>query len=79
MHGGGQKKKRRRKMVNDVPKVAPTGRYNCKQAAQLLGISTKTLLAHTKANYIQCGYHQCNGRKFYLGSEIVRYWGGEYA
>ena len=55
------------------PQAVPAGRYNSKQASALLGIHRNTLRNYTDAGEIKCGYRK-NGRKFYLGREIVRFW-----
>ena len=65
-------------MVSEPPKVARDGHYNVKHTAAALGISTKTVKRHTDANYIKCHYHKYSGQPFYLGADILRYWGAEY-
>lgn len=65
-------------MVNERPKVKSDGRYSPKETAQLLGIGTTTLYLHTRQGHIRFGVHSHNKRRFYLGSEITRFWGAEY-
>lgn len=65
-------------MVNEPPKVCKEGRYNVKETAAILGVSARTIRRHTEAHLINCGYRKSNGLPFYLGSEILRYWGAEY-
>lgn len=61
-----------------IPEVAESGRYSVSQTAEALEISRKTLWAHTGAGLIKHGTRKSNGRKFYLGSEILKYWKAQY-
>ena len=61
-------------MVTTEPKVSTTGRYGVMQTCELLGIHKKTLNRYTMAGLISCGFRRQTCRKFYLGSEIVRFW-----
>ncbi len=61
-------------MTAEIPSVSNTGRYAPKQACMALGISLRTLQIHTKEGKIKCGRRRINGRPFYEGSEIIRYW-----
>ena len=64
-------------MITTEPKVDKDGRYSAKEAASLLGVSRSTLARDVKAGKIKCGIRRSNGRRFYLGMEIVRYWKAE--
>lgn len=63
-------------MVVDEPKVSPTGRYTIGQAAEILGVHRNTLRRYTNTGPtgITCQHRKSNGRKFYTGLEIVRFW-----
>ena len=63
-------------MVNEEPKIPPTARYSIGQAAQILGVHRNTLRRHTNTGPtgISCNYRKSNGRKFYTGLEIVKFW-----
>lgn len=63
-------------MVNEEPKVSPTARYSIEEAAALLGIHRNTLRRHTNTGPtgISCSFRKSNGRRFYTGLEIVRFW-----
>ena len=54
-------------MVNYEPKAALNSRYTIEEAAELLGI-------HVKQGLLRCGFRRNNRRKFFLGSEIIRFW-----
>ncbi len=64
-------------MITDMPHVALEGRYSVTEASALLGIDRKTLRVHTLANRIKFGIRRSNGRKFYTGRELLRYWKSE--
>ncbi len=61
-------------MTTEIPDVTMTGRYNVTQTSAALGINKSTLLRYTMAGLINCGFRRRTYRKFYLGSEIIRFW-----
>lgn len=61
-------------MTNERPKVERDGRYSIKDTASLLSVSTMTIRRHTKAGLLACEKWPHNGRTFYTGKEILRYW-----
>ena len=61
-------------MVNYEPKAALNSRYTIEEAAELLGIHHNTLLRYVKQGLLRCGFRRNNRRKFFLGSEIIRFW-----
>ena len=65
-------------MVTEEPKVSDAGRYSATETAKVLGIHRDTLRKHTENRLIKFGLRRTNGRKFYLGSEIKRYWRSSY-
>ncbi len=64
-------------MINEKPDVIPKGRYTLKEAAQKLDISITTIYRYVSSNIINC-LTRSNGQRVILGSEITRFWGGEY-
>lgn len=66
------------RMVNDKPKVKNDSLYSPKETAFILGIGIATLYKHTKLGHIKPKYRECNNRRAYPGSEILRFWGAEY-
>lgn len=56
------------------PEVNKTGRYGIGEAAELLGIHRNTLRNYTEQGLIKCGIKRQTGKKFYQGSEILRFW-----
>lgn len=63
-------------MVNEQPQIPPSARYTIQEAAQILGISRNTLRRYTNIGPtgIRCSYRKSNGRKFYTGLDIVKFW-----
>lgn len=64
-------------MNTTMPNVEPNGRYDSNQTSEYLGIHRDTLYKYTHVTKdIECGYRHVGGRKrkFYLGSEILRFW-----
>lgn len=56
------------------PKVSATGRYSVTEAASALGIHRNSLRKYTEQGAIKCGFRRPTARKFYLGSEIIKFW-----
>jgi excisionase family DNA binding protein len=65
-------------MVTEEPKISDAGRYSVTETAKLLGIHRDTLRRYTESRLIKFGLRRTNGRKFYLGSEIKRFWSSSY-
>lgn len=60
-------------MVTSEPKVNLTDKYPIGKAAKVLDVSRWTLLSKYKAGMIKA-IHSRNGRKYFTGREILRYW-----
>ena len=56
------------------PKVAETGRYSITETCNVLGIHRNSLRKYTDQGFIKCGFRKVTARKFYTGSEILRFW-----
>ena len=61
-------------MTPTEPTCSPTGRYTTNETCAILDISRATLWRLTKAQSIKFGVRKCNGRKFFIGSDIIRLW-----
>lgn len=63
-------------MINEEPKVNQNGHYSVIETAAALGISRRSLERYTLKGFdgIKCSHHRCNGRRFYTGYEIIRFW-----
>ena len=61
-------------MVSMQPTLNINGRYTAKEASEALGVHRNSLRNYEKAGLIRSGIHRSNGRKFYTGREIIRFW-----
>ena len=64
-------------MVALEPKVSPNGRYSIIDTCKLLGIHRNTLTRYVNRGRINCRIRESTGQKFYLGSDILRFWKNE--
>lgn len=56
------------------PNVALDGRYTVMQTCRALGIHRNTLARYTESHMIKCSYRRCDGKKVYLGANIIQLW-----
>lgn len=56
------------------PNVSATGRYSVGETSAALGIHRNSLRRYTEQGLIKCGFRRPTARKFYLGSEIIKFW-----
>lgn len=57
----------------EMPAVTMNGQYSSAEAAQRLGIHRNTLSQWVaRGGVIKCKVRRANGRRFFLGSEIIR-------
>lgn len=56
------------------PQVVQSSRYSMEEAAELLAVHRNTLLRYAKEGKIRFGIRRGTKRKFFLGSEIIRFW-----
>ena len=62
-------------MVTSIPPIVSNGgRYTIDETCKILCIHRTTLRRYTESGLIKCGDRRESGRKFYLGSEIMRFW-----
>lgn len=61
-------------MVSLEPHVNMSARYSIDETCKLLGVHRHTLRIYTNDGKIRCGIRRGTARKFYLGSEIIRFW-----
>lgn len=59
------------------PKVNMAGRYSVTETSAVLGIHRNSLRKYTEQGLIKCGFRKPTARKFYLGSEILKFWRGQ--
>lgn len=61
-------------MVAEEPKVNITGKYPISEAAAALGYSRRHLLRLADEGLIGFVCSRKNGRKYFTGREILRFW-----
>lgn len=61
-------------MTSNEPNVSDTGRYSITETSRILEVSSETIRRHTKGGMINCKFSKVNGRRFYTGTEIKKYW-----
>lgn len=64
--------------TSEEPQIPDTGRYSATQVSKILNIHTTTLRKYTEEGLIKCGIRKSNGRKFYTGADIKRFWRATY-
>ena len=57
-------------MRTSVEHVDPSGLYNCRQAADALGVSVSTIWRYTRCGTLHALYAASDGRPRYRGSEL---------
>lgn len=65
-------------MTTLEPEVADTGRYSLGETCKVLKLSMKTVLKNYEAGHIRCTVRKDNGRKVFQGSDIKRFWKGQF-
>ena len=61
-------------MVTEMPEVTPSSRYTVMETCRLLGIHKNSLRKYTLTGRIKAGTRMSTAKKFYLGSEILKFW-----
>lgn len=61
-------------MTNTIPDIPDAGRYSIKETCTLLKISRSLLYSHINDELITPGTRPINGRKYFTGAEIKRFY-----
>lgn len=62
-------------MTNNRPNIDPTARFELRETAAVLATSKSSILRWTSQGILRCGgIRRNNGRKFWLGADIIRFW-----
>lgn len=61
-------------MICREPDIKESDRYSTKQTAEILQVHECTIRRYTKQGYLKCGVKRHNGRRFYTGREILRFY-----
>lgn len=70
-------KRKEATMINEPPDVKPKGRYSIRETAAKLQISITTVYRYLRSGFLK-SIVRPNGQVAIAGSEITRFWGGEY-
>lgn len=61
-------------MTTTKPNVDENGKYSIGETAKALEVSRQTVKRYADNGMLKCGIWRHNGRKFFYGSEIIRFW-----
>lgn len=65
-------------MTAEKPNIKLDGRYSATETAKILDVSVEWLRRQANDGIISYKVRRSNNRRFYLGSEILRYWNSMY-
>ena len=60
-------------MTPALSNVVKGGRYSTTEASQILGVNRSTLGRWIERGMIRCGYRRHNHRRFFEGTELIRF------
>ena len=61
-------------MTTTEPQVSPKALFELRQAAEILQVSPSTIVKWTAEGKIRAKIKRINGRRCWLGAELVRAW-----
>ncbi|MBO6083202.1 MAG: helix-turn-helix domain-containing protein [Bacteroidales bacterium] len=65
-------------MRNTQPLIDPAAHLELREAALALDVHKSTVLRWTRTGKLRCGIKRLNGRKYWTGAELIRFWRAEY-
>lgn len=65
-------------MTKTKPEIIPTARLELRQAAEALEVHKSSIIRWTTSGKLKCGIRKSNGRKYLLGSDLIKFWQAEY-
>ena len=65
-------------MTTSQPNVRPNDRLELRDAAKALKVNRSTIIRWTASGKLHCGKRKGNGRNFWSGAEILKFWQAEY-
>lgn len=63
-------------MTTTMPKIRVDAQYPIGEAAEILGITSRHLLRLAVSGRVRYTINRFNGRKYFSGKELIRYWLG---
>lgn len=64
-------------LIATRPNIDLNGRYSVSQASKVLGIHRNTVTKLSDTGTLKCRYRKGTMRKFFLGSELMKYWSSQ--
>ncbi len=61
-------------MTSEKAQIDINARYESRDVARLLGVSLSTVEEWTESGYLKCSIRKANGRRIWLGSDILSIW-----
>ncbi len=61
-------------MTKSQPNVSPTYKYELREAAKALDVSTSTIVKWTNKGILRASTRRANGRRVWSGEELIRAW-----
>lgn len=65
-------------MITTTPNINPAARLELREAAAALEVDKSSIQRWTSIGRLRCGIKKSNGRKFWTGAELIRFWKSEY-
>lgn len=60
-------------MTPNLDNIRKTGRYSTTEVEKILGVNRSTLGRWIQRGLIRCGYRRHNNRRFFEGTELIRF------
>ena len=61
-------------MIKTEPTVSMTDKYELREAAKVLEVSSSSITNWTKKGLIRAGRKRINGRRYWTGAELLKAW-----
>lgn len=61
-------------MTKTEPSVHATEKYELREAAKILEVSSSSIANWTKKGLIKAGRKRINGRRYWTGAELLKAW-----
>ena len=58
--------------------VMPRRKYSTSEASEILGVDRSTIRHWADKGYLRYGVSRHNGRRFYTGAELLRFYNSKY-
>lgn len=65
-------------MIRTPPDIPPTARLELREAVEALQVDKSTIQRWTNNGKLKCGIKKSNNRKYWLGSDLIKFWKSEF-